>query len=105
MLRWVADVARRAVSSSADVLADRADKLLLTLHHGAARTLAETETGYRIYSPGTVARVRFVRRAKEIGFSLTESRSFLRFRQNPAPPAATSGTGHRPSAPRWRATS
>jgi len=36
-----------------------------------------TAAGYRLYPPGTVTRLRFIRRAKELGFSLDEIGSLL----------------------------
>ncbi len=35
-------------------------------------------SGYRTYPPGTVQRVRFIRHCQELGFSLKETREFLR---------------------------
>ncbi len=37
-------------------------------------------SGYRQYPPDTVRRVRFIRRAKELGFTLTEIRELLSLR-------------------------
>jgi MerR family mercuric resistance operon transcriptional regulator len=39
--------------------------------------------GYRTYPPGTVARIRFVRQAQRIGFSLREAQDLLALRTNP----------------------
>lgn len=42
-----------------------------------------TEGGYRQYAPETVARIRFIRRAQEIGFSLAEIAELLDLRVDP----------------------
>ena len=41
------------------------------------------ESGYRRYPPETVARLLFIRRAKELGFSLAEIRELLSLQQSP----------------------
>jgi MerR family transcriptional regulator, copper efflux regulator len=41
-------------------------------------------SGYRQYPQETVSRLRFVRRAKDLGFSLQEIRELLALRDNPA---------------------
>lgn len=41
-------------------------------------------TGYRVYSAETVLRVRFIRRAQEIGFSLREIEELLSLRADPS---------------------
>ncbi|MGE0327860.1 MAG: MerR family DNA-binding protein [Polyangiaceae bacterium] len=41
-------------------------------------------SGYRQYSPEAVARVRFIRRAKGLGFTLKEIRELLSLRVDPA---------------------
>ncbi len=40
-------------------------------------------SGYRQYAPETVARLRFIRRAKELGFSLGEIKELLDLRVSP----------------------
>lgn len=40
-------------------------------------------SGYRQYPPETVARIRFVRRAKELGFTLKEIKELLLLRASP----------------------
>ncbi len=42
-----------------------------------------TESGYRQYPHETVSRIRFIRRAKELGFSLREIRELLALRLDP----------------------
>jgi len=42
---------------------------------------ARTESGYRIYSPEHVKRLRFVLQAKALGFSLAEIREILQMRE------------------------
>lgn len=43
-------------------------------------------SGYRAYSPDTVHRLQFVRRAKELGFTLNEVRELLELRTHPTDP-------------------
>ncbi len=45
-------------------------------------------SGYRQYPPETVDRVRFIRRAKDVGFSLREIRELLDLRLSPGATAA-----------------
>jgi len=40
--------------------------------------------GYRTYSPEVVGRIRFIRQAQRIGFSLKETQELLALRANPA---------------------
>lgn len=47
-----------------------------------------TESGYRVYNQSHVQRVRFIRRAKELGFTLAETRAFLALRQQGSCPCA-----------------
>jgi MerR family mercuric resistance operon transcriptional regulator len=42
-----------------------------------------TESGYRQYPPSTVVRIRFIRRAKELGFTLKEIKELLNLRLDP----------------------
>jgi len=42
-----------------------------------------TASGYRAYRPEDVARVRFVTRGRELGFSLEEVRSLIRLSESP----------------------
>ena len=41
---------------------------------------ARTSSGYRIYSPEAVKRIRFIKRAKELGFTLAEIKELLSLR-------------------------
>jgi MerR family mercuric resistance operon transcriptional regulator len=41
------------------------------------------ESGYRQYSEDTVARIRFIKRAQELGFSLKETQELLTLRVDP----------------------
>jgi len=41
------------------------------------------DSGYRLYSPDAVARIRFIRKAKELGFSLKEIKELLSLRIDP----------------------
>lgn len=45
-------------------------------------------SGYREYGPGTLDRLHFIRRAQELGFTLTEIRELLALRLDPHTPAA-----------------
>lgn len=42
-----------------------------------------TPSGYRLYPPGEVERVRFIRRARGLGFSLAEVRHFFELSRDP----------------------
>ncbi len=42
-----------------------------------------TESGYRQYPPNTVVRIQFIRRAKELGFTLKEIKELLHLRLDP----------------------
>lgn len=42
-----------------------------------------TPAGYRLYADETVRRVRFIRRAQELGFTLREVRDVLRLSEHP----------------------
>jgi MerR family transcriptional regulator, copper efflux regulator len=44
---------------------------------------ARPQSGYRRYSQEVVQRIRFIRRAKELGFSLSEVRELLELRADP----------------------
>lgn len=41
------------------------------------------DSGYRVYSPATVERLTFIKRAKRLGFTLKEIRALLRLRDDP----------------------
>jgi len=45
---------------------------------------ARGESGYRQYVPGTLTRLRFIRQAKELGFTLPEIQELLSLRGSPA---------------------
>jgi Hg(II)-responsive transcriptional regulator len=47
-------------------------------HAGLLKKAARTPSGYRKYAPGDAERLRFVRRAKALGFSLEEVGELLR---------------------------
>ncbi len=49
---------------------------------------ARQPSGYRVYSPDVVLRLRFVRRAKELGFSLKEISELLSLETTAAATAA-----------------
>lgn len=50
---------------------------------GLIESPARHPSGYRAYPPETVARVRFIRTAKDLGFSLKEIRELLSLRVDP----------------------
>ena len=43
-----------------------------------------TKSGYRVYAPETARRLRFIKRAQELGFSLKEIKELLALRASPA---------------------
>lgn len=45
-------------------------------------------SGHRAYSPSALRRLRFIKRAKELGFSLGEIRELLALRRDPDQPCA-----------------
>ena len=47
-----------------------------------------TASGYRMYPPDAVRRLRFIRRAQELGFSLREIRELLSLRSSPSATSA-----------------
>ncbi|WEK49902.1 MAG: Cu(I)-responsive transcriptional regulator [Candidatus Kaistia colombiensis] len=44
---------------------------------GLIRAAARTESGYRVYSPSEVETLRFIRRARDLGFSVEEMGTLL----------------------------
>ncbi len=52
---------------------------------GLLPAVRRTANNYRAFSPETVTRVRFIRRAQELGFTLAEIRGFLRASDTRAP--------------------
>jgi MerR family mercuric resistance operon transcriptional regulator len=44
------------------------------------------ESGYRLYPEHVLGRIRFIRRAKELGFSLREIKELLELRRNSSAP-------------------
>ena len=48
---------------------------------------ARRQSGYRAYDEAVVARLRFIRRAKDLGFTLREIKELLSLRHDPATPA------------------
>ncbi|MGC8530332.1 MAG: heavy metal-responsive transcriptional regulator [Leptospirillia bacterium] len=53
---------------------------------GLIPPVRRTESGYRDYAPETIHRLRFIRRAKETGFSLGEIRELLELRTEEGSP-------------------
>lgn len=65
-------------------VAKRAGINLQTVRYYERQTLlaptSRTEAGYRIFSPQSVRRIRFIKRAQELGFSLKEIKELLSLR-------------------------
>jgi len=63
------------------VLARRAGVNVQTIHYYERKRLlspaGRTESGYRLYNEESLKRLRFIRRAKEIGFTLREIKGLL----------------------------
>ena len=68
-------------------LAERAGVNVGTIRYYERRGLLpeppRSESGYRLYSQDIVARIQFIRRAKELGFSLREIGELLSLRVDP----------------------
>ncbi|GAB4374336.1 MAG: helix-turn-helix domain-containing protein [Acidobacteriota bacterium] len=68
-------------------LARRAGVNLQTIRYYERRGLLDppprTESNYRVFPPDAVARLRFIRRAQELGFTLEEIRELLSLRASP----------------------
>ena len=47
--------------------------------HGVLEKPPRSESGYRLYSPEAVRRIRFIKRAQALGFSLREIKELLAF--------------------------
>jgi Hg(II)-responsive transcriptional regulator len=73
-------------------LADQAGVHIQTVRYYERRgLLPEPErrpSGYREYGPATLARLHFIKRAQELGFTLAEIRELLALRLDPQTPAA-----------------
>lgn len=67
-------------------VAKQADINLQTVRYyerrGLLSPVSRTEAGYRIFSSDSVRRIRFIRRAQELGFSLKEIRDLLSLRRD-----------------------
>jgi DNA-binding transcriptional MerR regulator len=48
---------------------------------------ARRDSGYRLYPERVIGRIRFIRRAKELGFSLKEIKELLQLKRNSSRPA------------------
>ena len=68
-------------------LAEQAEVNLQTIRYYEREELllpvARTEAGYRIYPKEAVLRIRFIKRAQELGFSLSEIKALLCLRVDP----------------------
>lgn len=76
MARTIGDVAAE-IGMSADTLRYYEKIRLLP-------TSSRTAGGKRLYRDQDIARLRFIQRAKSVGFSLDDIGKLLRFRENPA---------------------
>lgn len=69
-------------------LAERAGVSVQTIRYYEARGLvpepSRTSSGYRQYGESAVPRLRFIRQAQELGFTLTEIGELLALRTDPA---------------------
>lgn len=69
-------------------VAEQADVNVQTVRYYERRGLIpeppRTSAGYRQYGPDHVARIRFIKRAQELGFTLEEAHSLLGLRAEPA---------------------
>ncbi len=85
---------------TAGQLARRAGVGVETLRFYEQRGLLErparTGSGYRVYDEAAVTRLRFIRRAKGVGFTLAEIKELLSLRSGPAP--ACAGVGKQAAA-------
>ena len=68
-------------------VAEQADVNVQTVRYYERRGLIpeppRTSAGYRQYSPDHVARIRFIKRAQELGFTLEEANDLLQLRATP----------------------
>jgi Hg(II)-responsive transcriptional regulator len=54
---------------------------------GLLPTPKRTASGYRLYDAESISRIRFVRRAKDLGFTLDEIQNLLKLQDNAGPKA------------------
>lgn len=55
---------------------------------GLIEPLTQRDNGYRLYSPGDASRLRFIRMAKQLGFTLAEIREITRHAEHGESPCA-----------------
>lgn len=60
------------------------DSIRFYEREGLLAVPSRTESNYRLYSQDAVARLRFIKRAKALGFTLTEIRDFIELSHNPS---------------------
>lgn len=59
---------------------------------GLISPFTRTEGGHRIYGPGDVRRLKFIRHARELGFGIEEIRELLQLSDNPETSCTAAGT-------------
>ncbi|MGL6124307.1 MAG: MerR family transcriptional regulator, partial [Shewanella sp.] len=65
------------IGELADVCEVKADTLRFYEKHGLLAPSRRTESGYRLYTEADAARLRFILRAKAVGFTLNEISELL----------------------------
>lgn len=73
-------MARLTIGRAAERAGVKVDTLLYYERQGVIAEPERNGSNYRIYAEDTVRRVRFVKRAQELGFSLTEVKDLLELR-------------------------
>lgn len=82
-------MANESTTFSIGELAKRAGVNIQTIRfyerEGVLKATAKRESGYRIYNEASLKKLRFIRHAKELGFSLKEINELLNFRIKSVP--------------------
>lgn len=65
------------IGELADLCEVKADTLRFYEKHGLLAPSSRTESGYRVYTEADAARLRFILRAKAVGFTLNEISELL----------------------------
>ena len=72
---------------------------------GLLPAVARTDAGYRQYTDKQVHTLRFIKRSRDLGFSMAEIAELLKLWQNRAAPAPTSSASPRHTSPTWTSAS